>query len=139
MASRHRSRERALQILYLKDMRDYSVEEATASYYSSPASEEAAPIGEEDLFAAELVGGVDLNIEEIDRRIEECSTNWRLDRMAAVDRNLIRLAVYDMAYMGTHPAVAIKEALQLAERFSDPKSVPFINGVLDGVSKSISK
>jgi transcription antitermination protein NusB len=139
MASRHRSRERALQILYLKDMREYSVKEATESYYSSLASEEAAPTEEEDLFAVELVSGVDLKIEEIDSRIEECSTNWRLARMAAVDRNLLRLALYDMAYVGTHRAVAIKEALQLAERFSDPKSVPFINGVLDALSKSISK
>lgn len=129
----------ALQILYLKDMRGQSVEEATEAYYGSLASEEAVPEKEQDLFAAELVSGVELRLEEIDKHIEECSKNWRMERMAAVDRNVLRLAVYDMAYIGTHRAVAIKEALQLAEQYSDPKSVPFINGVLDGLSKTISK
>jgi N utilization substance protein B len=135
MPSRRRSREKALQILYLRDIRGQSVEEATADYYGSLASEEATPSEERDLFAEELVSGVALKKDHIDRLIEECSTNWRLDRMAVVDRNLIRLAAYDMAYANTPPPVAIKEALQLAERYCDPESVPFVNGLLDALSK----
>ncbi len=137
MASRRRSREKALQILYLKDVRNQSVEDALEAYYGSLASEDAEPAGERDLFADELVSGVNLKGREIDGLIEECSRNWRLGRMAVVDRNLIRLAAYDMAYLRTPPPVAIKEALQIAERYCDPQSIPFVNGLLDAISKRV--
>jgi N utilization substance protein B len=73
---------------------------------------------------------------EIDSQISQKSEHWRLDRMAAVDRNLLRLAVFEMTGLGTPPAVVIDEALELARQFSGDESVSFINGVLDAVLRS---
>ncbi len=72
----------------------------------------------------------------IDQRIQEKSENWRLERMPAVDRNILRLAVYEMTGVGTPAPVVIDEALELARQFSGDESVSFINGVLDAVHRS---
>ena len=88
-------------------------------------------------FAEELFRGAAASLEEIDPLIAAHSQHWRLERMAAVDRNLLRLAVYEMqAHPETPPAVVIDEALEIARRFSTEESVEFINGVLDAVHKT---
>ena len=154
MSSRHRSREQALQVLYLWDMRyrppaaepaarggpegesppeSYSIEEALEAFYGlAPAGPTGAP-ATRDAFTEELVRGVASERNRIDRHILEHSTNWRLERMSVVDRNILRLAVYEMLYLGTPAPIVIDEALELAQRFSGATSVPFINGVLDAV------
>jgi N utilization substance protein B len=86
----------------------------------------------------ELVLGALQRREDIDRRIEEFSANWRIDRMSAVDRNILRLAIHEMIERKNPPAVIIDEALELARRFSGKESVAFINGVLDAVRKKIA-
>ena len=139
MSSRHRSREKALQILYLRDMRKQPVEEAIEAFYSSLATEDDETPPERDLFTEELVSGIALKTEEVDKQIEAHSKNWRLTRMSAVDRNILRLAVYEMSFAGTPAPISIDEALLLAERFSGDASIPFINGVLDAVKRSIEK
>jgi N utilization substance protein B len=82
-----------------------------------------------------LVRGASGNAPDIDRQITEKSEHWRLERMPAVDRNILRLAVYEMNELKTPPPVVIDEALELARQFSGDDSVSFINGVLDAVHR----
>ena len=136
MPSRHRSRERALQILFQLDIRKQLAEEAIAAFYGSLYSEEReAEALPRDPFMEQLVRGAVERMAEIDRRIAEHSEHWRLERMPAVDRNILRLAVCEMMQSTTPPAVVIDEALELGRRFSSEESVAFINGVLDAVRR----
>jgi len=135
MPSRHKSRQRALQILFQVDQREQPVQDAIAAYYESLYSAESETELSPDPFMEELVGGSVAKREEIDRRIAQRSEHWRLDRMPVVDRNILRLAIYEMTELHTPPAVVIDEAIELARRFSGEESLPFINGVLDAVRR----
>lgn len=85
-------------------------------------------------YALELINGICLHREEIDRELAGRSHNWRLERMSHVDRNILRIAVYEMKHCQDVPAkVAINEALEIAKLYSMPDSVAFINGILDAV------
>ena len=139
MAARHRSREHALQILYQWDMRKQPVEESIAAFYGSLYSEESAARPERDEFLEQLVRGTVEKAGEIDALISGHAEHWRIERMPAVDRNILRLAIYELRNTGTPPAVAIDEALELARRFSTEESVQFVNGVLDAVNKEGSR
>jgi len=132
MSSRRRSRQRALQILYSFDARQQPVDDAIDAYYEMLYSEERP---ERDPFVAALVHGTVENMTEVDERISRHAAHWRLERMPVVDRNILRLAVYEMTRGGTPAAVAIDEALELARKFSSEESVQFINGVLDAVHR----
>jgi len=136
MPARHRSRQRALQVLFSCDLRQQSVDEALAAYYQTLDSEDEDPTPEPpDEFMEKLVRGATDQAAAIDQRIVAKSENWRLDRMPAVDRNILRLAVYEMTDVGTPAPVVIDEALELARKFSTDESVAFINGVLDAVRR----
>ena len=136
MPARHRSRQRALQVLFSCDLRQQPVDEAIAAYYKTLESEDADPSpGESDEFMESLVRGAIEQAAAIDQRIAAKSEHWRLDRMPAVDRNILRLAVYEMTDVGTPAPVVIDEALELARKFSTDESVAFINGVLDAVRR----
>lgn len=136
MPSRRRSRQRALQVLFQRDVRHQPPEEAISAYYDSLHSEdETQSTIPTDRFMEELVTGTVERLSDIDARITAASENWRIDRMPAVDRNILRLAVFEMMTQGTPPAVVIDEALELARRFSGDESVAFVNGVLDAVHK----
>jgi len=135
MASRRRARQRALQILFIWDVRHQPVEDSIQAYYDGLYSEEKL---EQDPFVAALVRGTVENITEIDDRITRHAEHWRMERMPAVDRNVLRLSVYEMTRGGTPAAVAIDEALELARKFAGEESVQFINGVLDAVRREIS-
>jgi N utilization substance protein B len=135
MPSRRRSRQRALQILFLWDARRQPVDEVIDAYYDTLYSEEHP---ERDPFVADLVRGAVAHVAEADERISRHAEHWRLERMPAVDRNVLRLAVYEMTCVGTPAAVAIDEALELARRFSNEESVQFVNGVLDAIHREIS-
>lgn len=137
MPSRRRSRQRALQILYLWDVRRQPVEEATAAYFDSLYSEESRTRPQRDAFLDQLVSGAVENVEELDRRITQHAEHWRIERMPTVDRNILRLAVYEMSHLDTPPAVVIDEALELARRYSNEESVQFVNGVLDAVHRDL--
>lgn len=138
MPSRHRSRQRALQVLFQVDLGKQSAEAAIQAYYNTlytaghEENEEELEPGP-DPFMEELVSGTISRLETIDRRIAEHSAHWRLERMPAVDRNILRVAIYEMTAGLTPPAVVINEALELARRFSGDESVPFINGILDAI------
>jgi len=135
MAARHRSREHALQILFQWDMRKQPVDESIAAFYGSLYSEENAVRPERDEFLEQLVRGTVEKSGEIDALISGHAEHWRIERMPAVDRNILRLAIYELRNTETPPAVAIDEALELARRFSTEESVQFVNGVLDAVNK----
>ena len=136
MAARHKSRQRALQVLYQWDMTKQPVEKAISSFYDTLYSEEESSAdGEHDEFMEELAKGASQMADDIDHRIAAKSENWKLERMPTVDRNILRLAIYEMSRQETPAAVVIDEALELARQFSGEESVSFINGVLDAVHK----
>jgi N utilization substance protein B len=135
-APRHRSREAALQALYATDMggepdlaRAQASLDALAEHFELPAGARA--------FAKDLVLGVAQQREELDRRIAAVAQRWRLERMAAVDRNVLRLAAWEIAFGGTPREVAIDEAVELARRFGDDASPRFVNGVLDAFARAL--
>lgn len=135
MASRRRSRQRALQILFLWDARRQPVDETIDAYYDTLYSEERP---ERDPFVADLVRGTVEHVAEVDEQISRHAEHWRIERMPAVDRNILRLAVYEMTRGGTPAPVSIDEALELARKFSNEESVQFVNGVLDAIHRSMA-
>lgn len=130
MSTRRKARERALQILYRVD-----IAEGGAPENFTPDSDTAIP--EEALeYSVHLVNGVLENKKAIDSSIEEAAENWSLERMAIVDRNILRIAAFELLYCPDVPSkVAIDEAVELAKRFGSDESPPFINGILDRVYK----
>ena len=132
MASRRRSRQRALQMLFSWDSRRQPVDQVIDEYYESLYADEKPA---RDAFAAQLVHGTVERVAELDERIARHAEHWRIERMPGVDRNILRLAVYEMTFGGTPPAVAIDEALELARKFANEESVQFVNGVLDAVHR----
>jgi transcription antitermination protein NusB len=140
MASRRKSRERALQVLFLCDLGKYEMESAIEAYYYTLHSEdEDFSRMPKDRFMEELVRGTLARREVIDEAIGKASEHWRLDRMPSVDRNLLRLATYELLEGKLPYAVIIDEALELARRFSGNESVGFVNGVLDSIRANQGK
>lgn len=140
MPARHRSRQRALQILFLWDQRKQPISDAIRSFYDTLGTEEEDPQPTpQDEFMEFLVRGTAADSEEIDRRISAKSDHWRIERMPVVDRNILRLAVYEMNHTTTPTPIIIDEALELARQFSGDESVSFINGVLDAVHRQSGK
>ena len=134
MSSRRKARQRALQILFSWDARHRPVDEAIDEYYDALYAEERP---ERDPFVIDLVRGTVKHVAQIDERITRHAEHWRIERMPGVDRNILRLAVYEMAHAGTPAAVTIDEALELARKYSGEESVQFVNGVLDAVRREL--
>ena len=132
MGARRKGRELALQMLYQWDLTRRPVEDVIDSIEGLQKSGEAARS-----FARELVKGTIDRVEEIDGILASHSDKWRLDRMSVVDRNVLRLAVYELLSKASPPGVVINEALEVAKRFSSPESPAFVNGVLDAVNVSL--
>jgi len=136
--ARHRGRQQALQLLFQWDLRRMPIEDIIAGYYSSLlVSEETVGRPRPDQFAEHLLRGVVQDLAGVDDLITRHAANWRLERMPTVDRNILRLAVYEMRRTDTPPAVVIDEALELARQFSSEESVHFVNGVLDAVRREL--
>jgi N utilization substance protein B len=116
------------------------VDQAISSFYETLYSGESENADAEekpdrDEFMEELAKGTSDMATDIDNRITSKSANWRLERMPTVDRNILRMAIYEMSREETPAAVVIDEALELARQFSGEESVSFINGILDAVHK----
>ncbi len=126
MAKRSHAREVAFQVIYQDDLNPRNNPAATDAFINERISIE----GLID-FARSLVAGTRRNRPEIDAALNKTADNWTLDRMAATDRNILRLAAYELLYADTPRAVAIDEALELAKRFGSAQSAPFVNGILD--------
>lgn len=140
MASRRKSRERALQVLFLCDLGKYEMESAIEAYYFTLHSEdEDFSRLAKDRFMEELVRGAMGKRETLDEQISKASEHWRIDRMPSVDRNILRLAAFELLEGKLPYAVIIDEALELARRYSGNESVGFVNGVLDSIRASQGK
>ncbi len=139
MPARHKSRQRALQVLFLWDQRSQSIEDAIAAFYNTLGTEEEdpAPLPNDD-FMESLARGTSRTAKQLDERIIAKASNWRIERMPVVDRNILRLAIYEMQSTQTPAPVIIDEALELAREFSGDESVAFINGVLDAIRRDPS-
>lgn len=135
MSARHRSRKRALQVLFEWDVRGESIDRAIAHYYDTLYSEESESKPKPDRFMEELARGTVANAETIDKQIQAKAENWRLERMAVVDRNILRLAIFELSQHSTPAPVVIDEAVELARQFSNDESLSFINGILDAVHR----
>jgi N utilization substance protein B len=134
MGTRRKSRELALQMLFQADMGKQDEEEVRRTFWRERAEVERETRG----FADDLFRVASARAGEIAQLIERHAEHWRMDRMAAVDRNLLRLGVAEfLGYPDTPRPVVINEALEIARRFSAPESVQFINGVLDSVAREL--
>jgi len=137
MGSRRKARECALQMLFAADVAETSADEVVRSYW--------AELGESDLdetareFATRLAARTLSNLELLDERIRSRAEHWRISRMAVVDRNILRLAVYEFLYEPTPRTVAINEALEIARRFSTYEATQFINGILDAIKRDLDE
>jgi len=134
--TRRKSRELALQMLFQLDMGKQDPEEVRRTFWSERKDLDEKVRG----FADELFRIACERQDEIGDLIERNAEHWRLDRMAAVDRNLLRAGVAEfLGFPKTPPPVVINEALEIARRFSAPESVQFINGVLDSVARELGE
>ncbi len=139
MGARRTARERALQALYQLEMADVQPGDAlAAAWAASPESERADP--ETQRFALQLVNGVRSNLQEIDALIQSYSHHWRIDRMARIDRNVLRLGIFELKYLPDIPrSVSIDEAVELGKRFGTEDSSAFVNGLLDRIAQALEK
>lgn len=133
MGKRRRSREFSLQVLYQIEITKQDPLKAIAR-----SIEHFSPEGKEDEFVKRIVLGVLEHQREIDRLIEECSEHWRLDRMTAIDRNILRMALFELLFCSEiPPKVTINEAIDLGKRFGSEESGTFINGILDRIQNEV--
>jgi len=134
MGARRTGRERALQALYQMEMSALLPEDALETAWNAEP-EEGPPDPEAKRFALELVQGVIEHRDEIDGLLEQHSHNWRLDRMARVDRNVLRLAVFELKWRPDIPMkVTLNEAVELGKAFGSEASSAFVNGLLDRIA-----
>jgi N utilization substance protein B len=134
MGTRRKSREFCLQMLFQWDMGKQSPEDVRKTFWSERSDVEESVKG----FADDLFHVATERRQEIDDLIQKHAQHWRMERMAAVDRNVLRASVAEfLGYHQTPRPVIINEALEIARKFSSPESVQFINGVLDSVGKEL--
>jgi N utilization substance protein B len=131
MGARRKARELSLQMLFQHDIAGNSPDMIIATFEDLQKSK---PNTRE--FAEKIFRGTVNNLEEIDAMITAQADNWRLSRMAVVDRNIIRMSIYEFRYESDTPKlVIIDEAIEIAKKFGTQKSSQFINGILDGILK----
>lgn len=125
-------------MLFEWDLRRAPLDEIVRGYYGSLLiREDSVAKPRPDAFAQQLLQGVTEEIGPVDELIGRHAANWRVERMGAVDRNVLRVAVYEMLRTDTPAAIVIDEALELARRFAGEESVQFVNGVLDAVHREL--
>lgn len=134
MSTRRKSRELALQYLYQMDQsgnRDTDIARLSEHF---EVNKKAAP------YAQELVAGIDSNWDEINTLIEKHAKNWRVSRMAVIDRNLLRIASFELVHKSDVPSsVILNEAIEIAKRFSTDEAASFINGILDSICRTVRR
>jgi N utilization substance protein B len=137
MGSRRKARECALQMLFAADIADAVPEEVLRTYWSELGDSDTEEAARE--FATRLAAGTLAQLDGLDERIRSRAEHWRIPRMAIVDRNILRLAVYEFIYEPTPRTVAINEALEIARRFSTYEATQFINGILDAIKRDLDE
>jgi N utilization substance protein B len=135
--SRRQAREAALQILYFWEVGRAQPQAALEAFFREHRPDADAAVV---AFAGRLVHGTVAGLEELDRTIARHSEHWRLDRMAVIDRLILRMAVWELLHESeTPPAVVLNEAIELARQFSTEEAVRFVNGVLDAVRRRLGE
>ena len=130
MRKRTQARECALKILYQKDMVEQPLEEIVPTFWEfNPVPDDIRE------FAEKLVFGTFEHLKDIDQKIVQYTENWQLNRMAVVDRNILRFAVYELIYLNEiPPKVTINEAVNIAKKYSQDEAGKFVNGILDKIN-----
>jgi transcription antitermination protein NusB len=137
MGSRRKARECALQMLFAADVAATAREEVVKTYWAELGDSDTEETARE--FASRLAAGTLAHLDTLDERIRSRAEHWRIPRMAIVDRNILRLAVYEFLYEPTPRTVAINEALEIARRFSTYEATQFINGILDAIKRDLDE
>lgn len=137
MGTRRKARESALQMLFAADVTKLPAETVTRNFWA----ELGEPDTEEPMqkFSSNLVLGTLRELAIVDDKIRTRAEHWRIERMAIVDRNVLRLAVYEFLFEETPNTVVINEALEIARRFSTFEATQFINGILDAIKHDLEK
>lgn len=138
MRKRTRSREFALQILYQMDITGDSYDVSLSNFFQAHSEEDIPE--EVKNFTTELVRGVADNLSGIDKKISQYATNWQLERMAVVDRNILRMGCHELTLrQDIPPKVAINEAVELAKKYSGQEAGKFVNAILDKIKTEKDK
>ena len=137
MGSRRKARECALQMLFAADVSQIPPDALVETYWAELGEPEIENEARE--FATRLALGTFAHVDDLDERIRLRAEHWRISRMAIVDRNILRLAVYEFLYEPTPRTVAINEALEIARRFSTYEATQFINGILDAIKRDLDE
>ena len=133
--TRHKAREAALQMLFARDMAKTPADFLTTAYWNELG--ETSHDEKTREFANKLVKGTIEKVEVIDECIRTRAEHWRIERMAIVDRNILRLAVFEFLFFDTPDTVALNEAIEIARKFSTYEATQFINGILDAIKQDI--
>lgn len=135
MGKRRKARESTLQILFQLEFDDSEPEDVFGSFWKErKASKEIKD------YSQWLVEGISSHRERIDNLIQSVSANWRIARMAIVDRNVLRIAVFELLYEeGMAPAIIINEAIEITKKYSSEEAATFVNGILDAARKKIEE
>jgi N utilization substance protein B len=135
MGQRRKAREETLRILYRIEFDNTQVEETLDKYWKN---KKLLPSTQE--YSTWLVKGIISDLEKIDSIIQNASEHWRLSRMALIDRNILRMAVFELMHeKNISAAIIINEAIEIAKRYSGTESATFVNGILDAVRKNLEK
>ena len=137
MGSRRKARECALQMLFAADVAGTRGDQLARMFWSELSDGEIEPGAQE--FATALALGALAHLDEVDEKIRSRAEHWRISRMALVDRNLLRLAVYEFLHESTPRTVTINESLEIARRFSTWEATQFINGILDAIKRDLDR
>ena len=132
MRRRTLAREHALKILYQFDITKRPMDAVVQSYWQAEETKDQEIIA----YANLLVQGINSHVQDIDQKISDYATNWQIKRMAIIDRNVMRIGLYELKYTtDIPPKVAINEAVELAKKYGDLESSKFVNGILDKIHK----
>jgi N utilization substance protein B len=124
-------------MLFAADVSTTRVDELVRTYWTELGDADVEPSARD--FATRLAAGTLAHVQELDERIRSRAEHWRISRMAIVDRNILRLAVYEFIHEPTPRTVAINEALEIARRFSTYEATQFINGILDAIKRDLDE
>ncbi len=131
MGKRRKARESTLQILFQLEFNDSQLDKTISQFLENKKADK-----EEKELCTRLICGIVANQAEIDKIIQSASQHWRISRMAIVDKNILRMAAYEMLYdKDLAPAIIINEAIEIAKKYSSEQSATFINGILDALNK----
>lgn len=140
MGKRREGREAAVQFLYQLDLNGQELSTGVPEFWALRSAPNTNPAPRTQAYAKELVDGVCARLSEIDEHLKRLASNYELNRLAAVDRNILRLAIYEMLFcQDIPPVVSINEAIEIAKRFGGEDSGRFVNGVLDKLRTELNR